>query len=379
MAGDTTDTVVRLKGKATPMLLGRTLLVSLGDRRVRLPGFSDADRELVRSLLDGVPADALLPLTADPRRAAFLHGLEAQGMLEDAAAPPPADLLPEDLARYDRLLHFFAEFEDGQRTRYDFLQRLLGARVALVGIGGMGSWVAYNLVCSGVGSLVLIDPDTVEASNLNRAILYTEDDVGRSKVEAASAAIRRFAPRVEVMGSTRRVTSAADVVAEAAGADLVLGLADQPLWLIRHWVAEAGRLLGTAVLQANGGSVGPFQLPAESSCTMCVWAAAVERHPGFPAVVEAQREMPRRTSGAVSAGPSFTSGVVAMEAIRYLAGYQPPRTVGATWEADLSTFTAAIRPRLRHPACPVCSLPNQPHPSAAVTGPVAVGEPAGRR
>ncbi len=348
--------MVRLKAKTTPMVLDRTLVLSLGQRRVRLPNITDQDVTLLRALIDGVGAQALRDLTIDSRTTAFIRALETQGMLEHETSRPPSDIADADLARFDRLVHFFAEFETDEVTRYDFLRRLLRARVAVIGVGGMGSWVAFNLACCGVGSLVLVDPDEVEASNLNRAILFAESDVGRLKVGAGAETLKRFAPRVDVRTEAKLITGAEDVVAAVAGCDLIVGCADQPLWRIRHWIAQAARRLNVAVLQANGGSVGPLQLPdGQSSCTMCVWAATVERHPQFPSVVAAQRLLPRRTSGAVSPGPSFSSAVVTMEALRYLAGYTRPMTVDAVWEADLTTFASQVRPRPPHPRCPVCS------------------------
>lgn len=55
--------------------------------------------------------------------------------------------------------------------------------VLVIGLGGIGSWIALNLVLLGVGTLVLVDPDTIEASNLNRT-LYKLSDIGRKKTEA---------------------------------------------------------------------------------------------------------------------------------------------------------------------------------------------------
>ena len=66
------------------------------------------------------------------------------------------------------------------------------ARVALLGVGGLGDWAAYALACCGVGELVLVDGDVVEESNFNRQILYRERDIGRPKTEAAAEALAEF-------------------------------------------------------------------------------------------------------------------------------------------------------------------------------------------
>ena len=66
------------------------------------------------------------------------------------------------------------------------LQRLHDARVAVVGIGGLGSVSARQLTSLGVGFLRIVDRDIVETSNLQRQLLYTQDDIGKPKVEVSS-------------------------------------------------------------------------------------------------------------------------------------------------------------------------------------------------
>ena len=56
----------------------------------------------------------------------------------------------------------------------------------MLGVGGLGGWVALNLACCGVGEMLLLDFDKVELSNLNRQVLYSEADIGRFKAEAAA-------------------------------------------------------------------------------------------------------------------------------------------------------------------------------------------------
>ena len=105
-------------------------------------------------------------------------------------------------------------------------QRLLhGLRVAIVGLGGIGSLVAQQLVHLGVRGFVLIDPDTLEATNLNRVAGAVSADLGRPKVEIAAGYIRSVAPDASVQcvhGDVTRV----GVARELLNADLILGCTD---------------------------------------------------------------------------------------------------------------------------------------------------------
>ena len=76
--------------------------------------------------------------------------------------------------------------------------RLLRARVAVVGAGGLGSSVLYYLAAAGVGSLRIIDADTVELGNLQRQILHSEEDLGRPKISSATEKLRALNPLLDI-------------------------------------------------------------------------------------------------------------------------------------------------------------------------------------
>src|SRR5450830_1500927 len=90
-----------------------------------------------------------------------------------------AGLSPDERIRYACHLALPGVGEDGQ-------ERLKAARVLIVGAGGLGSPVALYLAAAGVGTLGLVDFDTVDVTNLQRQLLYGTSDVGRSKLEAAA-------------------------------------------------------------------------------------------------------------------------------------------------------------------------------------------------
>ena len=100
-------------------------------------------------------------------------------------------MTPEQESRSSRHILLAQIGEKGQ-------EKLLAARVLIVGMGGLGSPVAMYLAASGVGHLVLTDFDVVELSNLQRQIIHHSGDVGENKVESARMAIRDLNPDVRV-------------------------------------------------------------------------------------------------------------------------------------------------------------------------------------
>ncbi|WP_346106823.1 ThiF family adenylyltransferase [Nonomuraea maheshkhaliensis] len=346
-------TAWRLRGRVQLLPMPESLILRLGERTLRIVPFAEREEQIMHLLAEGV-TDGERRLSGDGGRAQEIFDLcKNAGFLE--TAPSDTGLTDADLARYDRTLHYFSEFETANGpSRYERLRKLLSTRVVVVGSGGMASWLLYGLACCGVGELVVVDPDVVEASNLNRSILFDEADIGRPKVEAAEERLRRFAPRCRVRPVQATVTDAGSIAELVADADLIVGAADQPVWLIRQWLAEACRTAGRPLLHPSGLRVGPFYLPGQSACPMCEWAEQAEARPGFPSVVERLRRLPRGTSGSLAPWASVTASVATMEVLRYLGRLGPPITVNALWEWRPDS-TSAIRPLMPHPKCPVCS------------------------
>ena len=102
-----------------------------------------------------------------------------------------ADFSPEQLERYKRHLFLDEVGPDGQA-------KLLASRVLLVGAGGLGSPASLYLAAAGVGTLGLVDFDRVDASNLQRQVLYTTADVGRPKVQVAQERLNALNPDVVI-------------------------------------------------------------------------------------------------------------------------------------------------------------------------------------
>src|SRR5579859_3091540 len=106
-------------------------------------------------------------------------------------------LLPEPLDLehpFAPQLGFFSFWPGRPEER---LERLAGATVGLLGVGGLGSQIAHLLAAAGVGRLLLLDRDTVEVRNLNRQ-LYDTADFGRHKVRVTAERLRRLRPGIEI-------------------------------------------------------------------------------------------------------------------------------------------------------------------------------------
>lgn len=131
--------------------------------------------------------------------------------------------------------------------------RLAQASVALIGVGGIGSPALQYLAGAGIGSLVVIDDDRVDGSNLQRQTIYRQDDIGRSKAQAAQRWVREFDPAIAVRAAEQRITreNAGSLI---AGADLVLDGCDN--FATRLAVSDA---CVDAAIPLLSAAVGRFQ------------------------------------------------------------------------------------------------------------------------
>ncbi len=152
-------------------------------------------------------------------------------------------------------------------------QRLLAARVLIIGVGGLGSPVAMYLAASGVGHLVLVDYDMVELSNLQRQIAHTTDRLGMHKVNSAQFALAALNPEVQITTIAGQLDPEA-LVEQVQRADAVVDCSDNfatRFALNRVCVANRTPLISGAAIRLEG-QVTVFRSDrADSPCYRCLY------------------------------------------------------------------------------------------------------------
>lgn len=161
--------------------------------------------------------------------------MNARNALSPLQPVPPREqpLTGREVRRFSRHT-LLPEFGDrGQRS-------LLGARVAVVGAGGLGSPILQYLAAAGVGSLTVFDPDVVDESNLQRQVIHTEGAVGELKISSAARAVHALNSATALTGVAEALTPAT-VLDQLAGHDLVLDGTDN--FPTRYLVSDACEIL----------------------------------------------------------------------------------------------------------------------------------------
>ncbi len=242
----------------------------------------------------------------------------------------------EQIYRYSR--HIILPDIGGKGQR-----KLLESSVLLIGAGGLGSPAAMYLAAAGVGTLGLVDFDSVDFSNLQRQLLHGTDDVGRSKIASATETIHRINPDVEVRGHETAITSA-NVMDIIAPYDVVLNGSDN--FPTRYLINDACVLAGKPLVD---GSIFMFEGQAtvyktdEGPCYRCLYPT-----PPPPGEVPSCQE-----AGVLGVLPGIIGSIQAVEAIKLLVGIGEP-LIGRLLLFDALSMEFRTMRFRKNADCPVC-------------------------
>jgi len=245
-------------------------------------------------------------------------------------------LSDEELERYSRQLLLPALSIDGQEA-------LAEARVLVLGLGGLGSPVALYLAAAGVGSLLLVDGDRVEGSNLQRQLAHGEADLGRNKARSAADTVAGIhsGTRVEVVAE--RVDEA-DLRRLAQRVDMIVDGSDNypARFAANRACIAAGIPLVSAAAVRTEGQLATFHPAGGGPCYRCL---VPEEGAGSA--------LSCSESGVLGPVVGALGSLAALEAIKVLAGYGGDLR-GAVLTLDLFDYQVrrlALAPR---PDCPDC-------------------------
>ena len=256
--------------------------------------------------------------------------------VESRAGRATTELTREELIRYSRHILLPQVGEEGQGT-------LKKARVLLVGAGGLGSPVALYLAAAGIGTLGLVDFDSVDLSNLQRQILHGSSGIGSRKIDSARDRLQDINPNVHVEGYETRLTSgnALDI---ARDYDIIVDGTDN--FATRYLVNDTAVLLGIPNVYGSvyrfEGQASVFGAP-KGPCYRCLF-----REPPPPNLIPSCAE-----AGVLGVVPGLVGTIQATETIKLLLGVGDT-LVGRLLLIDAMTMAFRTLEIRRDPECPAC-------------------------
>jgi adenylyltransferase/sulfurtransferase len=230
-------------------------------------------------------------------------------------------------------------------------RKLKESKVAIVGIGGLGSIAALYLTLAGVGYIKIIDQDILEIHNIHRQVLYSIKQVGYPKVEAAAERLIEVNPDVHVEPIPENI-NALNAEKLIGDVDVVVdGLDNMDTRYIINRVCIKNKIpyiFGGAI--GFEGNVSVFN-PPETPCLECI----------FPSIND--RDLPTcETRGVIGATTGIIGAIEAMEAIKLIAGINNSLK-GKLLVCDFKHMEFSIIDVLKRPNCSACSMEAEPKQS----------------
>ena len=249
----------------------------------------------------------------------------------------PRTLTPEQRERYSRHMLVPEIGMEGQ-------QKLLDAKVLLLGAGGLGSPTALYLAAAGVGTLGIVDDDVVDLSNLQRQVIHSTDRIGTPKVDSAEESIRALNPDVKVVKYPVRI-DASNIVEIIEGYDVIVDSVDN--FPTRYLLNDATVRLKIPVVSASilgfDGQLSVFK-PYEGPCYRCLF-----REPP-----PAELAPSCGANGVLGVLPGTMGLLQATEVVKLIVGIGDP-AIGRLLLYDALGATLTEVKVHRDPECPICS------------------------
>jgi len=221
-------------------------------------------------------------------------------------------------------------------------ERIAAASALVIGVGGLGCAAATYLASAGVGELLLLDFDTIDATNLGRQVLFGPDDIGESKAAVAADRLARQNPAIRLCPVKERLDDGAlqKIVADI---NVVLDCTDNfaTRFQVNDACVEAGRCLvsGSAIrFEGQLAVFGPDY--DESPCYRCLYSEADESL------------LDCAGNGVFAPVPGVIGTMMAVEALKFLAGLDSPRGALRLYEGDSGRFYSVKIPKRAD--CPAC-------------------------
>jgi sulfur-carrier protein adenylyltransferase/sulfurtransferase len=249
----------------------------------------------------------------------------------------PRILTPEQQERYSRHLLVPEVGSEGQ-------QKLLDAKVLLIGAGGLGSPAALYLAAAGVGTLGIVDDDVVDLTNLQRQVIHNTERIGTPKVDSARETIQALNPDVEVVGYQTRLDrdNVLDLIRDY---DVIVDGADN--FPTRYLLNDAAVRLRKPVVHASilgfDGQLTVF-VPYEGPCYRCL----------YPQPPPADLAPSCGANGVLGVLPGIMGLLQANEVIKLIIGAGEPLVGRLLLFEALTTQFTELKVRRDAEGCPVC-------------------------
>ncbi|MEM7174223.1 MAG: ThiF family adenylyltransferase [Bacteroidota bacterium] len=284
-------------------------------------------------------------------------------LLEDTTHTSAEVLDTYTAERWSRNMDFFGSMTPYGKNKYTYQQKIKDAKICLLGCGGVGTHVLFDLVATGFQNITIVDFDTIELSNLNRQILYHETDIGKSKVHQAKERMVAFCPKAHITPIETRLDSMEKIASVIERHDLVICVVDKPRHEIVSWLNEAcvkAKIPFISGFVELRRAVFYSVIPGETGCVACWRKSVSQDNPLAFSVLEKGKNLKidyTEPAPAMVALVSIEAGCMVAEAIKLITGLQAPSLTNKLKVYNFDDVSISTQETWqKRPECQVCGF-----------------------
>lgn len=265
----------------------------------------------------------------------------------------------QDYEKFRRVIHFIADYASSHEDLVEMWNNIRNGKVLIIGVGAVGSWVACNLVQSGVSKIYLMDGDVVDETNLHRQFGYSENDIGKHKVDVLEARMRRYHEKVVVYKSYDYLQETTLHRYDCEDLSLIINCADKPnVDITSLWVGEYGMKRNIPHIIGGGYNlhlslIGQTVVPGKTACVKCFQKKLEEENKIDPQKVK-KLAIQNRKVGSFGPMCSLIASMIGMEALKVLTKKIMPSNINRRGEFNIYNMNISYRTYEKRNDCEWC-------------------------
>ncbi len=285
----------------------------------------------------------------------LLEYLLKKGILD--CVSPQSDFI--EYEKFRRVINFLSDFSYSHENLVEYWENIRNSRVLIIGLGAVGTWVASNLVQSGVQSLVLMDNDIVEVSNLHRQFGYNEKSIGQKKIDVLNQHLVKYNPNLEVLKFDKFLDGDVLSLLDDIKIDLIINCADKPnVDTTSLWVGEYGMKRNIPHIVGGGYNlhlslIGQTVIPNKSACVKC-FEKQLEEDNSIDSTRVKKLVVKNRKVGSFGPMCAIIASQIGMESIKVLSKCIMPANINRRGEFDIYTMNITYKNFLKREDCDWC-------------------------
>ncbi|MBA2650299.1 MAG: ThiF family adenylyltransferase [Legionella sp.] len=259
-------------------------------------------------------------------------------------------LSDKELMKFDRQIKSFATLKGNNvDDAIRFQEKIKNSNVGVLGVGGVGTYVAYGLTSMGIGKLTLIDHDHIELSNTSRQMLYNEEDIGKQKLDIARQKLKYVNPLTEIITVNKRIIHSNDLEPHLDQLDILILCADTPRGKIVYIVDEACQNKKCPFIfglpSFNQITCGPLIIPNQTRSYKNIFPLNSEIEDTN--ISDSEKEKTDLINSGLVATiidpyNAIAGKLVALETIKFLTGFLPCQLIDRVFNFDTNTLSSCI-------------------------------------